>query len=338
MPDHALSSSHRPRLRDLARWLIGIGIGAIAVVVAVSVAGGFAGAATALRRLDRRWLIPAMLVEAASYVLLGTKLRRLIGADAVGRMEAMGLGLVVSGFGLLTPASPAEGLAICGAHLRRRGLTRRRIVMVFGFSEWFSTRMFLLIASLNLLAVVAIERDPLSDLWPFVAAAVAVLMMLLVTARLTTQPSALATVSAFIGWFHRPSRRPPIEERRERGAAWHRDALEIVGPTRKRAVLALLTATGILADVGCLWFALRAAHAHVGFDVALLAVTVSSVSVLVPLVPGGLGIVEAAIPAITHHFGVPFEQGLAAAIVYRSFSTFLPAGMGTLSIVALRLR
>ncbi len=93
----------------------------------------------------------------------------------------------------------------------------------------------------------------------------------------------------------------------------------------------------MLADVACLWFALFAAGARVGFDVALLAVTVASASVLVPLVPGGIGIVEVTIPAVTYYFGVPCDQGLAATLAYRGFGTFIPAGAGALAIAGLRM-
>ncbi len=338
MPDDEPPSERRVRRRDLIRWFVGLLIGVVAVIVATNVAGGLSAAVSALERLDLRWLAPAVVVEAASYLLLGSRIRRLVGTDVVGRVEATQLGLIVSGFGLLTPASPAEGLAISAMHLRRRGLSRRTVAIVFGFVEWFAIRVFLFLASVNLFVVAAIEHDPLSELWPFLAAAGVVLVLLFVTGRLAMRPAAATALSVLLGWFHRPSRRHHRDHRRARVAALQRDALAVLGPPRRRATLVLLTAGGILADVGCLWFALRAAHAHVGFHVALLAITVAAVSLLVPLVPGGLGIVEAAIPAVAHHYGVPLDAGLAAAIVYRTFSTFVPAALGGVSIVDLRLR
>jgi uncharacterized protein (TIRG00374 family) len=277
------------------------------------------------------------VIEAASYVVLGEKLRRLVGREVVSRVEAIELGLVLSGFGPLTPASPAEGLALASSHLRRRGLSRRHITMVFGFSEWFSSRVFLALCAINLLVVAVVEKDPLSDLWPFVVAAIAVLVLLGLTARMAARPGAVQRISQVAGSFRRPSRRVPVDVRRAKGAAWYRDARVFVGPPRNRAMLASLTAIAVLADVACLWLALFAAGAHVGFDVALLAITVAAGSVLIPLVPGGIGIVEAAIPAVTHHFGVPYDQGLAAALAYRALGTFIPAGIGALAIAGLRM-
>jgi uncharacterized protein (TIRG00374 family) len=326
----------RRRRSVVVRWTLGLAMGAVAVWVVLAAGGGIGDSWSAIWSMDLWWLGPALVVEAASYVVLGLKLRRLVGREAVTAVEAIELGLVVSGFGLLTPASPAEGLALAGRHLRRRGLSRRRVTLVFGFSEWFSSRVFLLVGAVNLLVVAVVERDPVSDLWPFLAAAIVVLALLAVTARLASRSGAAERVSQFAGSLHRPSRRVPVEVRRAKGAAWYSEARALVGPPRSRALLASLTAIALLADVACLWFALLATGSRVGFEVALLAITVAAAATFVPLVPGGLGIVEAAIPAVFHHFGVPYEQGLAAALVYRAFGTFVPAAVGALAIVGLR--
>ena len=142
MLDHALRN--RRTRAALARWAIGLAIGALSLWVAIAVAGGFSSASAALRQLDPSWLALAFVLEGASYVVVGAKLRRLIGPEFVGSVEATELGLVVSGFGPLTPASPAEGLALAAAHLRRRGLASRRIALVFALTGWFSAAVFLL--------------------------------------------------------------------------------------------------------------------------------------------------------------------------------------------------
>ena len=320
----------------MARWVVGFAIGALSIWVAMTVAGGFSGTVGGLRHLEIPWLVAAFVVEAASYVVLGAKFRRLIGSGVLGLVESVELGLVLSGFGPLTPASPAEGLALTASHLRRRGLTGRRITIVFGLAQWFSTRAFLLLSSINLLIVAAIERHSFGDLWPFVVAAVVVLVLLGLTERVAATPSAFERISAIVGAFRRRSRRHTVAERRAAAAAWHREATDVLGSRRHRVSLFVLTAVPLLADVACLWFALRSAHSNVGFDVALLAVTVAAASAFVPLVPGGLGIVEVAIPAVTYHFGVPYSQGIAAALAYRALGTFIPAGAGAISIYALR--
>ncbi|MGD9794847.1 MAG: lysylphosphatidylglycerol synthase transmembrane domain-containing protein [Acidimicrobiia bacterium] len=326
----------RPRKVELARWIAGLVIGGLSVWVAFAVAGGLSDAADALRQLSTGWLLAGFGIEALSYLVLGVKLRQLIGPEVVGNVESVELGLVLSGFGLLTPARPAEGLALVASHLRHRGISKRSITMAFGFSEWFSTRVFLLLSAINLIAVALIERDPISELWPLLLAAVVVPLLLAATARMAARSTAAERLGQLVGALRRPTRRRPVEERRAAAAAWHHDAKQFIGSPRHRAGIAVLTAAASLADVACLWCALRAAGGDVGFDVAMLAVTVAAVSSLIPLIPGGLGIVEAAIPAVAHHYGVPYEQGLAAAVAYRVLGTFIPAGVGAMAIVGLR--
>ena len=332
----AEGASARHGRSAVLRWTVGLAIGAVAMWVGLAAGGGISESWSAIRSMNRLWLGPALVIEVASYGVLGVKLRRLIGREVVTAVEAIELGLVVSGFGLLTPASPAEGLALAGAHLRRRGLSRRRVTLVFGFSEWFSSRVFLMLGAVNVVVVAVVERDPIADHWPILFVALVILMLLAVTARLASQPGAAERVSQFAGSLHRRSRRVPVEVRRAKGAAWYSEARAQAGPRRNRAVLAALTAIAVLADVACLWFVLLSTGSNVGFDVALLAITVGAAAVFIPLVPGGLGIVEAAIPAVCHHFGVPYEKGLAAALVYRAFGTFVPAAVGALAILGLR--
>jgi uncharacterized membrane protein YbhN (UPF0104 family) len=56
----------------------------------------------------------------------------------------------------------------------------------------------------------------------------------------------------------------------------------------------------------------------------------------IPLLPGGLGLVEAAIPATLHRFDAPLDDALAATLVYRAVGTLLPAVAGALAIALLR--
>ncbi len=84
---------------------------------------------------------------------------------------------MVNGLGLLTPASPAEGIAFEFHELGRRGLSRRRIALTIGFEQWFSTRVFYLVHAVNLLLIVATRDFPADAAWP-IAAAVVILSLL----------------------------------------------------------------------------------------------------------------------------------------------------------------
>ena len=93
-----------------------------------------------------------------------------------------------------------------------------------------------------------------------------------------------------------------------------------------------------LADAACLHFSLLAVGVHVRLDVLLLAYVAGIVLSMVPLVPAGIGVVETVVPAVLSLAGVPLVAALAAVVLYRMLSTLLPAVLGALSLLGLRLQ
>jgi uncharacterized protein (TIRG00374 family) len=313
-------------------------VGAGAVWLVVSAAGGLGNAVAALRRTNPTWLVPAVAFEALAYVLAGVRLRRLAGADAdLSPVAATELALVVNGLGLLTPASPAEGIAFEYRELGRRGLRRRRIALTIGFEQWFSTRVFYLVQALNLLLIVATRDFPTDATWPLAAAAM-ILSLLALTAVAAARPQAAERIAVVLGAlrFWRP--RPSVAERRLAGARLRAEAMAVVGAPRRRVQLVLLSLASLLADVACLWMLMFSVGIHNGFDVALLAAGAASVAAAVPLLPGGIGAVELAVPALLAWYGSPVADALSATLLYRAVGTFLPAAAGGISIFTLRIR
>ena len=334
--DPGASSARVPRWRLWLRVALGVALGAGAVSLVFQAAGGIGDVQDALARTNPLWLIPAVFFEGLSYVLSGVRLRRLAGPDAaLSVTSATGIELVVNGLGLLTPASPAEGLAFAMNELSRRGLPRRRIGFTLGFTNWFSFRIFYLAGALNLLFMVATRDLPVDATWPLIIAPL-VLVLLAVTAVLANRPETAEHVAVFVGalrfWKPRPSR----EERRAAGARFHAEAIGVIGPPRRRVRIALLSLASMLCDVAALWFILIAVDARVDPDVALLAVGAGAVAAAVPLLPAGIGIVEAVMPAVIHWYGPTFSAALAGVLLYRVVGTLLPAGAGAVSLVALR--
>jgi uncharacterized protein (TIRG00374 family) len=270
---------------------------------------------------------------------MGLQLHRLVGRhDLVDRSDAVQLGLVVFGFGLLTPAAPAEGLTLVGAELRRRGLDRRRVVLALAFTQWFGTRSFYGLASLVLLAAIVLGHLAVGDVWPLVVAAGGVVTALVLTARMARSRTAAERAAVLLGrlCFWRP--RLPVEERRSAGATVHADAMAVVGSPSNRMYLVAMSVGSALADAGCLWAALAAVGISLPPDEVFLAVVAGSIATWLPLLPGGLGLVEATLPAVLHRFGAPLDDALAGTLIYRGLGTFLPALLGAGVLVRLRAR
>ena len=324
--------------RPLVRFLVGLALGTAGVWVVVVTAGGVGDALQAVQRMRVGLVAVAALAAMVRLGLYGLQLLWLGRRSApLGLRTACGLAFVVFGLGAVTPAAPLEGLALAGRELRRRGQSRRQVVVTFGLSEWFAQRTFYAVASVDLVVVLLLGRLDPREWWPLLIIAALVFAALAGTAALLRRPASAEWVAVRLGAL-RLRRARSRESRRQAARGWHDQVMTTVGSRGHRALLAGVSTAAVLADATTLWATAHAAGIPIQPDLAVLAATVGTVASWVPLVPSGLGVVEAAIPATLHHFGAPLDDAVAATIVYRGAGTLLPALAGTLAIIALRTR
>ena len=102
---------------------------------------------------------------------------------------------------------------------------------------------------------------------------------------------------------------------------------------------ALLLSTGRLAfDFGTLLACVRATGVKPNPSLVLLAYAVAGLLALIPITPGGLGIVEAGLSALLILAGVPGVDAVVATLAYRIISYWLPIAVGPFAYFAFRLR
>ncbi len=335
-PEPSPTSGQRKPRRAL-RGLLALLVGAVVVYVAVTLVDGFSDGAAALSSAQLTWLVAAVGVEAGAYLLLGAQLRRLVGSDGtLSRGRSLRLAMILCGFGCVTPASPAEGMVITGAELRRRGLSTRRVAVTLGLAELLSALAIAGLAAVNVLVVAARSDLPAGEAGPLIALALVLLVVLGRVEYFGRRPATAERVAVILGalCFWRP--RVPVEERRAAGAAWHSEANAVAGSTANRVVLLALAAAAWMADVVCCYLALASLGVMLPFEVVLLAYTVGVLATLVPFLPAGIGLVETAMPLVLHSFGAPLGAAVAAVLVYRCVSTLLPAAVGLCCIPGLR--
>ncbi len=321
------------------RPIVGLVIGALALWVIVRAAGGFRSAASAFRSASVPWITVAFAAEALSYVLIGLHMRRVaVGAHTLNSFDAVEIGLVVWGFGLLTPASPVEGLVIAGTEMRHRGMSRQDVTMTFVLREWFSA----LTAPLIILVcvIVALIRGSIHGDESVVLAfgSIVVLAVIIGAVGLSTRLQATERIAQLVGLIRWRRARPSVETRRAQGAAWHEAFVATVGSPRRRIALLGVAAAYSLTDTLCLWCSLIATDVHVGLDIVVIGAAVGMVATWIPFVPAGIGVVEAVVPAMLHHFGAPLDAALAGTLLYRCLGTFAPAAAGALAMVHLKAR
>ena len=164
--------------------------------------------------------------------------------------------------------------------------------------------------------------------------AIAVLLVLAATARLAARPTTARRTARAFALLRRWQPVPPAETTVQSADAFHAEAKAVVGSPRNRVVLVALAAGSWIADAACLRLSLAAAGVKLDADVVLLAYVAGILISSLPLLPGGFGAVEAAIPAMLHHFGAPLDAALAGTLVYRAISALLPAAAGALLLSA----
>ena len=339
-PVGATDDCDRPSgpVRHVLRSILPVAIGGVVVFVMVSSSSGIVGAWRAMGRMNKEVLIGAVGAEILVYLLLSFHLRLLAGHPTNARRAApFRIALVVFGLGNVLPAAPAEGLVMAGAALKRRRMDPRRIAVLLGFSQWFSTRAIFAVAAMDALVAVALGDIPHPYRGGVLGGAVVTISLLILSTWLSLRRPVAEWVAGVVlrvrYWRHPPDR----AEQRRRGAAWHEVLLHVSGDWRQRSLLMATAGAAWVCDGLCMYLALRAVGSRLGLEQLLIAYTVGVIASNVPLIPAGLGIVETLTPLILLHYGVPWTNAIAAVLTYRLLGTLLPAVAGALAVVGLRL-
>ncbi|MFN8050146.1 MAG: lysylphosphatidylglycerol synthase transmembrane domain-containing protein [Acidimicrobiales bacterium] len=294
-------------------------------------------AVRALRHADWSWVAAASVAEVVMYLTLGGLLVRLFRHQlALSFPTGTAVALVVYGLGGIMPASPAEGMSAAAVELRRRGVPVGDAARTLVLSEWERfVALAILVAVDQVVAV--LNGRPLHLSLPLAVALSALVLVLAGVASRLVRGSGVARAGARIGAWAR-SRRfartlPP------RGHPFRREPLtvrDLLGERHNRFALLGWSAAGWLADAGCLALCVKAMGDELGLDAVLLAYAIGAAVAIVPLLPGGLGAVEVAVPAVLHRMGLPLDTAVAATILWRGLALIAPALAGSVALVTLR--
>ncbi len=312
-----------PRLRVAASVAM---VGA-AVYVLVGRASYVARAWHLLGRLDWHWVGLAVLFEVASMVVFARMQRWLLRAGGVDLPLRTMVEITVAGNAVA--ATLPGGVAWAGAwvfgQLSRRGVSRfLRIWMFLVAGAVSSFALFVVVAGGIELAG---DRGPVSGLrWAALGlAAIPVFGLALLAARHRPQVARAGhlVAGAFAErehgrWLLGKAQNLLSRLQMVRLGWW--GWLEVLG-------LALLN---WLYDCAVLIVCLLALGVHVPWRGIFVIYGLTQIAAALPITPGGIGVVEGALGALLHAYGVPVEQTVATVIVYRivSFWGLVPVGWG----------
>ncbi|MFT4044644.1 MAG: YbhN family protein, partial [Gordonia sp. (in: high G+C Gram-positive bacteria)] len=155
------------------------------------------------------------------------------------------------------------------------------------------------------------------------------LAVALILQYFASHPESLqSTGERILGWLNQVRNKPE-----DHGIEWLTDTLaqlRAVQLTRRDTALAFgWSLFNWVADVACLMFACWAVGAHPSVAGLMVAYAAGkAVGTAVPLLPGGIGVVDAVlVPALTSA-GMPAADALTAVLVYRIVSYVLVAAIG----------
>jgi uncharacterized protein (TIRG00374 family) len=322
-------------LRELARYVIGIAIGLLVALLLFGRRTELLAAWHQLRQVSPAWEAAAAMAETTSLWLFACLQRR--------ALRLAGSRLAIPGLFLLTvandaiantvPGEPAVSSAYRYRFYRRRGATAAA-------AGW--TIFTVLIAqaigmSLVLLAGVLVALAGSSGGQHTATALVGLVIVTAAVAVLARRDLVLRLASGLVRAVRRFSGRrfPGLGVRIEATLERMR---EIPLSPRSTAGLVALAAGVWLADFGTLVCAFRAVHAAIPWTGVLLAYGVAQVAGSLPVVPGGIGIVEGSLAVILVAYGANRALALSAALAFRAVSFWLAVAVGWIAVGVLARR
>jgi uncharacterized protein (TIRG00374 family) len=328
---------HRPSTRNVARrvaFLAACGAGLYVVVPALLAA---VGQWRSLSHLNWPFVALSLLCEVVSFVCIWQLDR--IALHTKAWFPVITTQLTSFAVGHVLPGGGAAAAAVATSMLCRAGVaTRDSAVAALSTSNFLQLGATLALPVLALPAIIG--GAPVNHSLATAATLGAVLFALQVAAGIiafaTDEP--IRDVGRALQWLlNKTVRRHDHVSHLPEQLLAQRDAVRAtLGSSWQAAIAAAAGST--LFDYFALLAALRAVGADPRPSLVILAYAVAKVLTMIPLTPGGLGFVEGGLVGTLKLAGVPAGDALAATLVYRTVSYWLPLAAGGVAYVLFRRR
>jgi uncharacterized protein (TIRG00374 family) len=333
---------HKERRHRRMRWIVH---GVLFVALAAGVfgllprIGGLAHDAAGLRHARPGFVVAAVPAQAASlwcYALLYRRVLASLGAR-VPVLLAVRVTLASFLVSHLTPFGSATGTVLNVSTLEAQGIGAATTSEGIALTSLVSTTALIALFGAGF---VATAGRHLSQTYITIAAAALVLVVCVaVTALLVGAHPAIA--ERVVGRAARVARRfrPSIDP--EKAA---RSSGQLVVHARSaltgRAFLAsfAFAASDLLFDLLSLDLMFLALRYQPGFGPLAVAYAAANIASAIPVTPGGLGVTEVTLVAITVGFGAPRATAVLAVLGYRLVNYWLPLLPGAVAYLHIRFR
>jgi uncharacterized membrane protein YbhN (UPF0104 family) len=334
----ASASRHRPLTwKLLLRHAIAVGVAGLVIYLLLPKLTRLLASWPRLAGLSPAWMVLALAAEVASFACYFGLQRVALRTSAWFAVVTAGLtGNAVSG---ILPGGSAAGAALQYEMLSAAGLDPDNTVSGLAAISLINVAALLalpLLAVPAMLAGIAVSpglvHAGLVGIAGFVLLAAGGAVALNADWPLRGLARAVQALHNHVFARHRQ----PVTGLEKRFLADRDSVREVLGRQWRQALL--LTTGRIGFDFGCLLCALRATGAHPQPSLALLAYAAANIVALIPLTPGGLGIVEASLASLLVLAGVPSSSAFVATLAYRLFAYWLPVLAGGPAYLTFRQR
>ena len=301
--------------------------------------GGLTRDAAGLRHANLALLIAAVVAQAASLGCYAQLYRRILAALGARIRFRLAADVTLASFFVshLTPFGSATGTLVNVSTLEGQGIAAATTGEAIALTSLTSTVALIALFATGFVATAGRHVAP---------------------AYLTIAGTALVLVAAVLAAVLGVGAHPALAARAGRWAAnlvrHFRPSIDpdqVAASSRRLATAARTALTGrafavssgfavgdLLFDLLSLDLVFLALHDQPGFGPLAVAYAAANIASAIPLTPGGLGVVEVTLVAVTVGFGAPRATAVLAVLGYRIVNYWLPLLPGAVAYLRLRLR
>jgi uncharacterized protein (TIRG00374 family) len=338
----SVPSQHGGRRHPAVRWIVhGVLLGALTVGIfgLLPRLGGLTRDAAGLRHARPAFLVAAVAAEAVSLGCYAQLYRRVLAALGARIRFRLAADVIMATFFVshLTPFGSATGTLVNASTLESEGIAATTTGEAIALSSLTSTVALITLFGSGFAATAGqhVSRQYL------VIAGVALFLVVAVLAAVLAVGARPAIAGRAGRWVASVARhvRPSIDPAKAGQTSARLASLARTALTgRDFAVSFAFAAGNWLFDLLALDLVFVALHYQPGFGPLAVAYGAANIASAIPLTPGGLGVIEVTLVAITVGFGAPRPTAVLAVLGYRIANYWLPLIPGAIAYIRLRLR
>jgi putative heme transporter len=327
------------RKRRALRVALVVVVVAILVSEVIALAPDIAETATDLAHPRWMWLVVALLAEIGSMVAFARVQRRMLAAGGV-RLplrRAVAMTFAANAVSVTLPAGPVVATGYVFRRMRSWGASLPVVAWSLVASAVVSTMALTAIGAVGAGLVGSEPGSPLDsrdDVVLIAGEVIAIIVLAFAMRIFLRRPELVVRVAdAAVRLFDRVFRRKTTHAAEDASGGRTRRLLAELVSIRPRArdwfAGTWFAGANWLLDLLCLVAACRAVGAHgPSLAVALVAYAGGMLASSVPLLPGGLGVVDGALLIALTRGGLPIASATAGVLVYRLISLVFIAAIG----------